>query len=112
MKPESVHARELDDVDDEMAQDLAQRAPAKKVDVDSLQVEGSASATAPMANEKADRNVGSPLADSVRKADRLFASQDWNAAADAYRELLRRFPPGHLHESWLDYLYWDIELEA
>lgn len=24
----------------------------------------------------------------------------------------RRFPPGHLHESWLDYLYWDIELEA
>ncbi len=24
----------------------------------------------------------------------------------------RRFPPGHLHESWLDYLYWDVELEA
>jgi len=24
----------------------------------------------------------------------------------------RRFPPGYLHESWLDYLYWDIELEA
>lgn len=24
----------------------------------------------------------------------------------------RRFPPGHLHASWLDYLYWDIELEA
>jgi 5-methylcytosine-specific restriction endonuclease McrA len=24
----------------------------------------------------------------------------------------RRFPPNHLHESWLDYLYWDIELEA
>ncbi len=24
----------------------------------------------------------------------------------------RRFPPGHLHQSWLDYLYWDIELEA
>ena len=23
----------------------------------------------------------------------------------------RRFPPNHLHESWLDYLYWDIELE-
>lgn len=23
----------------------------------------------------------------------------------------RRFPPHHLHESWLDYLYWDIELE-
>ena len=24
----------------------------------------------------------------------------------------RRFPPNHLHQSWLDYLYWDIELEA
>lgn len=24
----------------------------------------------------------------------------------------RRFPPGFLHESWLDFLYWDIELEA
>ena len=23
----------------------------------------------------------------------------------------RRFPPHYLHESWLDYLYWDIELE-
>lgn len=24
----------------------------------------------------------------------------------------RRFPPGHLHESWIDYLYWDTELES
>ena len=24
----------------------------------------------------------------------------------------RRFPPNHLHESWMDYLYWDAELEA
>jgi 5-methylcytosine-specific restriction endonuclease McrA len=23
----------------------------------------------------------------------------------------RRFPPNHLHESWMDYLYWDVELE-
>lgn len=23
----------------------------------------------------------------------------------------RRFPPNHLHDSWLDYLYWDIELK-
>ncbi len=22
----------------------------------------------------------------------------------------RRFPPGYLHESWLDFLYWDVEL--
>ena len=24
----------------------------------------------------------------------------------------RRFPPNHLHQSWMDYLYWDAELEA
>lgn len=24
----------------------------------------------------------------------------------------RRFPPNHLHETWLDYLYWDIEIET
>ncbi|HMQ57024.1 MAG TPA: HNH endonuclease [Rhizobiaceae bacterium] len=23
----------------------------------------------------------------------------------------RKFPPNHLHESWMDYLYWDVELE-
>jgi len=24
----------------------------------------------------------------------------------------RRFPPGYLHDSWMDFLYWDVELEA
>ncbi len=24
----------------------------------------------------------------------------------------RRFPPQNLHKTWIDYLYWDIELEA
>jgi 5-methylcytosine-specific restriction endonuclease McrA len=24
----------------------------------------------------------------------------------------RRFPPNYLHQSWLDYLYWDVRLEA
>ena len=23
----------------------------------------------------------------------------------------RKFPPNYLHESWMDYLYWDAELE-
>ncbi|MBR3369917.1 MAG: HNH endonuclease [Rhodobacteraceae bacterium] len=32
--------------------------------------------------------------------------------AEMLRNLGRRFPPNHLHESWLDYLYWDTELEA
>ena len=24
----------------------------------------------------------------------------------------RKFPPNHLHETWLDFLYWDAELES
>ena len=24
----------------------------------------------------------------------------------------RLFPPNYLHESWMDYLYWDVELDA
>lgn len=24
----------------------------------------------------------------------------------------RAFPPNYLHETWRDWLYWDIELEA
>ena len=32
--------------------------------------------------------------------------------AEELRNLGRKFPPGHLHESWVDFLYWDAELEA
>lgn len=32
--------------------------------------------------------------------------------AEMLRNLGRKFPPGHLHASWLDFLYWDAELEA
>lgn len=32
--------------------------------------------------------------------------------AEELRDTGRRFPPNHLHESWVDYLYWDAELEA
>ncbi|WP_417519198.1 HNH endonuclease [Minwuia sp.] len=31
--------------------------------------------------------------------------------AHQLNEVGRGFPPNHLHESWRDYLYWDIELE-
>ncbi len=32
--------------------------------------------------------------------------------AEELRNAGRRFPPGYLHESWADFLYWDAELEA
>ncbi|CAN5783786.1 HNH endonuclease [soil metagenome] len=31
---------------------------------------------------------------------------------EALQNVGRKFPPNHLHESWMDYLYWDAELEA
>jgi 5-methylcytosine-specific restriction endonuclease McrA len=33
-------------------------------------------------------------------------------SSDELRNYGRKFPPNHLHESWVDYLYWDAELEA
>jgi hypothetical protein len=54
------------------------------------------------AGEKAGEKAGPSLDESVRKADRLFASQDWNAAATAYRDLLRRFPSHKDAPKWRD----------
>jgi len=33
-------------------------------------------------------------------------------AAEELRNTGRKFPPNHLHETWVDFLYWDAELEA
>ncbi|MBU2982556.1 HNH endonuclease [Lentibacter algarum] len=32
--------------------------------------------------------------------------------AEELRNRGRKFPPNHLHESWMDFLYWDAELDA
>jgi 5-methylcytosine-specific restriction endonuclease McrA len=32
--------------------------------------------------------------------------------AEEMRNMGRKFPPNHLHDSWVDYLYWDAELDA
>ena len=32
--------------------------------------------------------------------------------AEELRNIGRQFPPNHLHDSWVDFLYWDAELEA
>lgn len=41
---------------------------------------------------------------SLRKAPR-------QPSAEELRNLGRKFPPNHLHHTWLDFLYWDAELE-
>jgi anti-sigma factor RsiW len=71
MKHAEEEAEGAAKADDELAYDLAQDKKAKS-------------------GEKS----GPSLDDSLRKAERLYASQDWNAAAAAYRDLLNRFP-GH-----------------
>jgi 5-methylcytosine-specific restriction endonuclease McrA len=42
---------------------------------------------------------------SLRKSPRAPETSELN-------NIGRKFPPGHLHDSWMDYLYWDAELEA
>jgi len=32
--------------------------------------------------------------------------------AEQLRNMGRKFPPNHLHETWVDFLYWDAELDA
>lgn len=33
-------------------------------------------------------------------------------AAEELRDKGRKFPPNHLHATWMDFLYWDAELQA
>lgn len=55
---------------------------------------------------------------NLRKANKMpreidmFPSQEpFQPTAFDLQANGRKFPPNHLHESWMDYLYWDIELE-
>lgn len=42
---------------------------------------------------------------SLRRAPRQPSAQDMHGMG-------RRFPPNHLHQTWMDFLYWDAELES
>jgi 5-methylcytosine-specific restriction endonuclease McrA len=49
---------------------------------------------------------------TLREAGLKLRKQPMRPDAESLRNVGRRFPPNHLHESWLDYLYWDTELDA
>jgi 5-methylcytosine-specific restriction endonuclease McrA len=49
---------------------------------------------------------------SLRRSGLSLRRQPRVPGAEQLRNLGRKFPPNHLHESWLDFLYWDAELEA
>lgn len=51
-------------------------------------------------------------AKSLRRAGMSLRKPPRAPGAEQLRNLGRKFPPNHLHESWLDFLYWDAELEA
>ena len=55
---------------------------------------------------------------NVRKGGKLYKDCDLKIANAPYAPTVedlhrngRNFPPNFLHESWMDYLYWDIELQ-
>jgi 5-methylcytosine-specific restriction endonuclease McrA len=56
---------------------------------------------------------------NLRKGSKLLQNTGLNLrkapvqpGAEQLRNVGRKFPPNHLHESWMDFLYWDAELEA
>ncbi len=49
---------------------------------------------------------------SLRQAGMTLRRQPRRPGAEELRNLGRKFPPNHLHETWMDFLYWDAPLEA
>ena len=49
---------------------------------------------------------------SLRRVGMLPRKPTRTPAAEELRNIGRKFPPNHLHESWIDFLYWDAELDA
>ena len=47
----------------------------------------------------------------VRDAGMRLRQQPFRPTMHQLQAQGRKFPPNYLHESWLDYLYWDIELK-
>ncbi len=49
---------------------------------------------------------------SLRRSGLSLRRAPRQPGAEELRNRGRKFPPNHLHESWMDFLYWDSELEA
>ncbi len=48
---------------------------------------------------------------SLRSSGLSLRRKPRQPQAEELRNMGRKFPPNHLHESWMDFLYWDAELE-
>ena len=51
-------------------------------------------------------------AKSLRQAGMSLRLPPRRPTTEDMQNIGRRFPPNYLHDSWLDFLYWDAELEA
>lgn len=49
---------------------------------------------------------------SLRQTGMHLRRPPQRPSAAELRNMGRKFPPNHLHESWMDFLYWDAELDA
>lgn len=49
---------------------------------------------------------------SVAEAGMRLMRRPVRPEAEALKNQGRKFPPNYLHDSWMDFLYWDAELEA
>ncbi|NDR55797.1 HNH endonuclease [Aliiruegeria sabulilitoris] len=49
---------------------------------------------------------------SLRQAKMSLLKPPRRPGSEELRNTGRKFPPNHLHKSWLDFLYWDAELDA
>ena len=54
---------------------------------------------------------------NVKKGGKLYSNFEMKLYKKPFRPTVddlhkngRNFPPNFLHESWMDYLYWDVEL--
>ena len=48
---------------------------------------------------------------TLRDAGMRLARAPHRPTASELQNVGRKFPPGYLHDSWMDFLYWDAELE-
>lgn len=49
---------------------------------------------------------------TLRQAGMHLRRKPARPSPEQLQNVGRKFPPNHLHRSWMDYLYWDAELEA
>ena len=49
---------------------------------------------------------------SLRQAGLALRKPTRQPGAQELLNMGRKFPPNHLHDSWMDFLYWDAELQA